>query len=322
MQGFIHTVVAALGVLSWALCSLGYPDKALTRVRESLALARTLSHPMSETFALGFLAVLHMQRREFKACLETAEAVIALSSEQGFAYYLAWGAWLRAAALAEEGELQEGISGMCSVLEAMRATGAVAGSSGFLALLAGAHGKAGQVEEGLAVVAKGLEFVTKTSERYAEAELHRAKAELLLARTPADPARAEASFGDALEVARHQSAKFWELRAATGLARLWQQQGRKRHQKPDDRQRRRYEGRLGRERFREPARPRPAFSTSGKSAGICSAFFSAAASSFRTVSSSSGIKASILPEGVLSTAMGLSASAFPTQSPWGLSRVA
>ena len=83
------------------------------------------------------------------------------------------------------------------------------------------------MEEGLAVVAEGLGFVTKTGERFAEAELHRVKGELLLARTPADPAGAEASFRDALEVARRQSAKSYELRAARSLARLWQQQGRK-----------------------------------------------------------------------------------------------
>jgi predicted ATPase len=69
--------------------------------------------------------------------------------------------------------------------------------------------------------------VVKTGERMGEAELHRVKGELLLTRTPADPAGAEASFHDALKVARRQKAKFWELHAATSLARLWQQQGRK-----------------------------------------------------------------------------------------------
>jgi predicted ATPase len=72
-----------------------------------------------------------------------------------------------------------------------------------------------------------MAFVTKTSERMGEADLHRLKGELLLTRTPADLARAEASFLDALEVARRQSAKLWELRAARSLARLWQGQGRK-----------------------------------------------------------------------------------------------
>ena len=74
-------------------------------------------------------------------------------------------------------------------------------------------------------MAEAMEFVTKTGECAVEAELHRVKGELLLARTPADQAGAEESFRNALEVARRQRAKFWELPAATSLARLWQQQG-------------------------------------------------------------------------------------------------
>ena len=72
---------------------------------------------------------------------------------------------------------------------------------------------------------EALEFVTKTGGRWNEAEVHRVKGELLLARSPSDQAEAEASFRKALDVARDQSAKSWELRAATSLARLWQQQG-------------------------------------------------------------------------------------------------
>ena len=94
-----------------------------------------------------------------------------------------------------------------------------------LAVLAEAHGRAGQAEEGLALIAEALEFVTKTGERASEAELHRLKGELLLARSPSDQAEAETSFREAIDVARRQSAKSWELRAATSLARLWQKQG-------------------------------------------------------------------------------------------------
>jgi predicted ATPase len=227
LSGSTNVGVWALGFFSWTLFSLGYPDQALTRARESLALARELSHPFSEAVALTGLGVVHMFCRESKACLETAEALIALSSEQGFPWYLAWGAMLRGAALAEQGDLQEGIAGMRRVIEGMRARGGVAGFAWFLATLAAAHGKVGEVEEGFAVVAEGLEFVTKTGERAFEAGLACVKGELLLARTPADPVGAEASFRNALEVARRQSGKLWELRAATGLARLWQQQDRK-----------------------------------------------------------------------------------------------
>jgi predicted ATPase len=96
-----------------------------------------------------------------------------------------------------------------------------------LAALAEAHGKAGQVEKGLALIAEAQEFVAKTGECVFEAEIHRIKGELLLARSPSDPAEAETSFREALDVARRQSAKSWELRTATSLARLWERQGKR-----------------------------------------------------------------------------------------------
>jgi predicted ATPase len=156
-----------------------------------------------------------------------AEALIAFSNDHGFPYFLELGTMLRCEALTEERQLQEGIAGMRSVLENMRARGAVLGFSWFLAHLAGAHKKAGQIEEGLLVVAEGMAFVTKTGECVYEAQLRRVKGELLVAQSPSDQETAQEYFLEALEVARRQRAKFWELRAATSLARLWQQQDRK-----------------------------------------------------------------------------------------------
>jgi predicted ATPase len=213
--------------LSLALWQLGYPDQALTRSQESLALAQELSHPFSEAGALLYAQSLHRMRGELQAALGRTEALIALSSERGFPQPLGVGAFFRAAILADQGELQEGIAGMRAILEAMRAEGTVLGSASLFGALALAHGKAGQAEEGLALIAEAQEFVAKTGERAAEAGVHRVKGELLLARSPSDQPGAEASFHEAIEVARRQSAKSWELRAATSLARLWQHQGKR-----------------------------------------------------------------------------------------------
>ena len=88
------------------------------------------------------------------------------------------------------------------------------------------YGKSGRVKEGLQVVAEALAVVEQTGEHGWEAELHRLQGELLLQSAPQKPkSEAEACFHKAIEVARGQSAKSWELRAATNLARLWQQQG-------------------------------------------------------------------------------------------------
>ena len=106
--------------------------------------------------------------------------MIALSSEQGFAFWVAWGTILQGWALAEQGQGEEGIAQMRQGLAAFRATGAEAFRPYFLALLAETSGKVGQAEAGLAVLAEALATVDKTGERWCEAELYRLKGELSL----------------------------------------------------------------------------------------------------------------------------------------------
>jgi predicted ATPase len=76
---------------SGVLWLFGYPDQALRRNHEAMALASELSHPYSLAFAFSFAAAIHVVRREARAAQERAEAAIALSREQGFSYFLAWG---------------------------------------------------------------------------------------------------------------------------------------------------------------------------------------------------------------------------------------
>ena len=116
---------------------------------------------------------------------------------------------------------------MRAVLGAMRAAGSMVGSTGVFQVLAQALGNTGQAEAGLVLMDEAQEFVARSGERYNEMELYRVKGDLLLALPTPDPAGAEAAFRQALDVARRQSAKSWELRAATSLARLWQRLGRK-----------------------------------------------------------------------------------------------
>ena len=129
---------------------------------------------------MHFAALLHQFRREGQAAQERAEAVIALSTEQGFPFWLAWGTIVRGWALAEQGQGEEGIAQMRQGLAAWRATGAEMARPYCLALLAEAYGKVGQAEEGLTVLAEALAVVDKTGERFYEAELYRLKGELTL----------------------------------------------------------------------------------------------------------------------------------------------
>ena len=109
----------------------------------------------------------------------------------------------------------------------MQLTGADSHRSYYLAILADACRKAGRTEEGLTVLKEALDLVNKTRLRYYEAELYRLQGELLLEQNDVNVAQAESYFQRAIEVARMQSAKSWELRATTSLARLHAKQGRR-----------------------------------------------------------------------------------------------
>jgi TOMM system kinase/cyclase fusion protein len=217
--------VASLSHAALALWCLGYPDQALQTIHEALARAREPAHPFTLAYALCFAGELHQLRREGHAAQERAEAEIALCTEQGFALYLARTTILRGWALAEQGQSTEGIAQMRQGIAAWRATGAELQRPYYLSLLAEAYGQAGQAEEGLCVLTEALAVVHSTGERVYEAELHRLKGELLLALSLDNHVEAEACFQQSLAVARHQEAKSLELRAAMGLSRLWQEQG-------------------------------------------------------------------------------------------------
>jgi predicted ATPase len=134
---------------------------------------------------------------------------------------------LRGWALAEQGWCEEGIDQLREGLAAYRAIGAELECSHWLALLAEACRDCGQPALGLRLVAEALDHVAQTGVVYYEAELHRMDGQLRLRLDAADEQRAEMSFHRALEIAEQQQAKSWELRAATSLARLWGERGRR-----------------------------------------------------------------------------------------------
>jgi adenylate cyclase len=134
---------------------------------------------------------------------------------------------LRGWALVEEGQGEEGIAQLHEGYAGYRANGSQIECSHWLALLAQTYHDTGQPAEGLRAITEALDHVAQTGIVYYEAELHRMDGQLRLRLDAADEQRAEMSFRRALEIARQQQAKSWELRAATNLARLWGEQGRR-----------------------------------------------------------------------------------------------
>ncbi len=246
--------VYCLSFTAYALWFLGYADQALQRSDEALTLAQEIARPFSVAFALDLVAVVHRSRREGRAAQERAEAAIALSREQGFPFFLTLGTILRAWALVEQGQVEEGIIQLREGMAAWRAMRTELSWPTFLAMLAEAYGKVGQVEEGLALLTEALATINRTGERYYEAELYRLKGALTL-QSQTSPRRvpgksqtsqdlssevtnpqppipnpqteAEECFWKAIEIARRQQAKSLELRAVMSLARLWRQQDKK-----------------------------------------------------------------------------------------------
>jgi predicted ATPase len=213
---------------AWTLWSLGYPDQGLARSQEALTLAQQRAHPLSLSQALGVAAQFHQFCRDVCAAQECAEASIHLAMEQGFPLHTARGAVLRGWALAQQREAQAGIAQIEQGLRAWRATGAETVRPNWLALLAETHGMMGQPEAGLTALAEALTLVDTTGERWYEPEMYRLKGELLLQQSTSNQTEAEACFHQAINIARSQQAKSLGLRAATSLARLWQQQSKHR----------------------------------------------------------------------------------------------
>lgn len=166
-------------------------------------------------------------RREADTVAEWAERLIALSTEHGFTQGLMCGTIMRGWALVAQGQIEEGIAQLHQGLTAWQALGVKTAVPSVLAWLAEAYGAYGQVAEGLCQLTEALAVIYDTGERFYEAEVYRVKGELLLRQAVSDIPQAEACFQQALAVAHYHQAKSWELRAATSLARLWQQQGKR-----------------------------------------------------------------------------------------------
>jgi predicted ATPase len=204
---------------------LGYPEKGLTLGCETLELAESIAHPYSLYLALGFVAGLHLYRREPEPALRLVDRAEALAAEQRFAPVVHPGI-LRGTALAIQGATDEAVSCIRAALAELERRGATLYRPYALASLAEALVRRGEYTPALAALTEGFENMEATGERWWGAELHRVNGTVLAALNKL--VESQAAFEEALRVARHQKAKSLELRAATSLARLWGEQGRRR----------------------------------------------------------------------------------------------
>jgi len=211
---------------SYSLWALGYPDRALALAQESITLAEQTSHPFSLGGAHFTTGTVLYNLRDWQSSQQEFEKVIALAEEYALGDFLNYAITWNALTLAYQEPTEAALERAKQAIESLRATGVTLAMTGLLASLGEVFRLADRCAEGLETIAEALALIERTGDRVYETELWRIKGELLL-RAVASNARAEAEscYRKAIEIARQQSAKSWELRAATSLARLWQRQG-------------------------------------------------------------------------------------------------
>ncbi|MGR8931889.1 MAG: AAA family ATPase [Gammaproteobacteria bacterium] len=205
---------------------LGYPETARRHIEAGMALATRLEHPFGQAQMIWMDAIVAQCAGDSVQVREQTKALIALCQEHEIGFWLPSGRVFEGWGLAEAGQSAEGIATIREGLYHWQASGAKIFQSYHLALLAQAHGDDGRPNQGLAVLDSALAETRRTHELWYQAELFRLKAELGIGQGEAATGAAVTFFQRSLALARQQGAKSLELRAATGLARLWQTQGR------------------------------------------------------------------------------------------------
>jgi class 3 adenylate cyclase/predicted ATPase len=207
---------------SQALWLLGYPDAARTDAEHALKHAREIGQAATLMFALGTLSMNQIIWRNYAAL---AQELVALAEEKRALYWKAYAMTNQGCVLALTGKSSDAIQMITSGITALRSTGSKLWIPLFLSYLARAHAELAQFEEAWRCIGDAMTAVGTTKEKWCEADIHRTAGEIALMLPEQDAAKAEAHFEWALAIAREQKAKFWELRAAMSMARLWRGQG-------------------------------------------------------------------------------------------------
>ena len=217
--------LSCLGALSLALWFLGYPDQALRRSAEALTIAHELAHPYSLSRVLVHAAYLHWFCRDWLRLQERAKALRDLAAAHGFVELHARAMYRYGLALVKQGQMMEGLAHFHESMDTLKTMQIGDAQALRLAQLADLYRYMHQPETGLQVLAAAM--AADTEERFDAAGRYSLQGELLLMLPTPDVHQAESCFQQALLMARRQSAKLPELRAALRLSHLWHQQGKR-----------------------------------------------------------------------------------------------
>ncbi|HVB79450.1 MAG TPA: adenylate/guanylate cyclase domain-containing protein [Candidatus Binataceae bacterium] len=215
------------GHAALAVHLLGGISEALKLSQDAMGRARALNQPFTLGMVLITATWLYQARREPEVVRELAEAAMAIGEEHGFPEWLEWGRWVHGWALAELGDLERGMGEMEAAIAGFARIGGVPRQAFTATMLAKGYEKLGRIDQALALLDDSRARMERSGERLDEAELYRVKGELLYARDGVASGEGESCLRQAIEIARRQESRWWELRATTSLARMLAKQGRR-----------------------------------------------------------------------------------------------
>jgi len=222
----LQNLVVGRSILAQVLLVLGFGDQAIKRRDETLAWVRGLGLPDPTATAFNIASRFDLWCRSPQSALEHSRICIETSIEHGLGREVWMATIMKGWALSCQGQVDEGIAEMRGGIKAAESTGVVV-PTWCLFPLAEEYLRAGRSSEAGALVDQMLERVQSTGNREEEADVYRLKGELSMMRDAPDKIAAEKWFRAAIEVARLQSAKLYELRSTTSLARLLDKKGKR-----------------------------------------------------------------------------------------------
>jgi class 3 adenylate cyclase/predicted ATPase len=219
------TGVSATIVLALTLWPLGDIKRASQCADEATTQAAMSTHVATEAFAHGYKSLFEMMRRDAGRALHEGDVLLGLAREHVMPQWLAIGTFTLGWSRWHSGDREVGEKEMRNGMALFREQGIRFPLPLCAVLLAEIEDELGRFEHALAILDDALADAERTGQHHFDVELHRQHGALLLRKTPSDVAAAEAAFMRAIEVARSQQTRTFELGAAMSLARLWRSQG-------------------------------------------------------------------------------------------------
>jgi predicted ATPase len=208
-----------------ALWVLGYPEAALTDTDHAVRHAREIGQAAGLMYALNHSSLILVLCGNYATADIQCEELVALADEKGSVFWKAFGMLRQGYLVALAGKAADGVRLITSGMAALRSTGATMWLPLYMSPLASAYAELGQFDDSWRCIGEAMTLAETTKERWCDAEINRVAGEIALKSPDASQPKAEEYFKRALEIARQQQAKSFELRAATSLARLWRDQG-------------------------------------------------------------------------------------------------